>query len=106
MMIIAIYLYTHENKSPWDCVTKSHWILMALLIIKKSFKSIDFDLAKHVLVFPSSLSPPPPPSPLSPPLAMVELILIDQGIATIMYSYLFDSTKIKHSATHLNIQKF
>ena len=57
MMIIVIYLYTHENKSPWDCVTKSHWILMALLIIKKSFKSIDFDLAKHVLVFPPSLYP-------------------------------------------------
>ena len=40
----------------------------ALLWIKKSFKSIDFDLAKHALVSHS------------PTIALGELILINQGV--------------------------
>ena len=41
------------KRSPRDCVTKlrDNGIFKALLRIKKSFKSIDFDLAKHALVF-------------------------------------------------------
>lgn len=50
---ILIYLCIHEKRSPWDCVTQllKNPIFKALLRIKKSFKSIDFDVAKHVLVF-------------------------------------------------------
>ena len=43
-----------EIQSPWDCVIKLHdnRLFKALLWIKKSFKSIGFDLAKHALVCP------------------------------------------------------
>ena len=41
------------KRSMQDCVIKlrDNRLFKALLRIKKSFKSIDFDLAKHVLVF-------------------------------------------------------
>ena len=50
--IIVIYLCIHGKWFPWDYVTKSRdtWVFKALLRIKKSFKSIDFDLGKHLLV--------------------------------------------------------
>ena len=42
------------KRSPRECVIKLRYngIFKTLLCIKKSFKSIDFDLAKHVLVSP------------------------------------------------------
>ena len=41
-----------QKRSPWDCVIKlrGNWIFKALLWIKKSFKSGDFDLAEQALV--------------------------------------------------------
>ena len=69
------------KRSMQDCVIKlrDNRLFKALLRIKKSFKSIDFDLAKHALV-----------SLLTHPLivALVDLILINQGIMkiTILYS--------------------
>ena len=51
--IIFIYLCIHKKWSSWDCVIKLHdnRIFKALLPAKKSFKSINLGLAKHVLVF-------------------------------------------------------
>ena len=47
---------------------RDNWIFKALLWIKKSLNSIDFDLAKHALVSqPFTFS-------------LVELILINQGV--------------------------
>ena len=42
----------------WDFVTKlrDNPISKTLVSIKKSHKSTDFDLAKHILVFPTYLS--------------------------------------------------
>ena len=39
---------------PSDCATElsDNWIFKTLLRIKKSFKSIDFDLVKYALVSP------------------------------------------------------
>ena len=39
---------------PSDCATelRDNWIFKTLLRIKKSFKSIDFDLVKYALVSP------------------------------------------------------
>ena len=65
---------------------------------------IDFDLEKHALVSP-------PIHPLTP--ALIDLILINHGVMKYlftfysnMYSYLFDSTKTQHPATHLDIHDF
>ena len=53
---LIIYLCIHGKCSPWDYVTKlrDNQIFKALLRIKKSFRSIGFDLAKHLLVSPPS----------------------------------------------------
>ena len=61
-------MYSRKQSSQ-DCVIKlrDNRILKALLWIKKSFKSIDFDLAKHALV-----------SPTTHP--CTSWILIDQGV--------------------------
>ena len=71
--------------------------------IKKSFKSIDFDLAKHSVVSP----------PTHPCTGWVNLdwsgsykIIIDVVTAVITYSYLFESTKTQHPAAHLDIHNF
>ena len=91
-----------RKRSLWDCVIKLHdnRIFKALLWINKSFKSIDFDLAKHALVFP----------PTNPYIGWVNFdwsrsheIIIDAFTVVIMYSYLFDSTKTQPPATHLDI---
>ena len=68
LMLIVIYLCIHENGSRGTVVIKLHdnRIFKALLWIKKSFKSIDSYLGKHALVLST--------------LALVELILIDQGV--------------------------
>ena len=85
-----------------ECIIKSRdkQIFQALLRIEKSFISIDFGLAKHVLV--------------SPPTHSCtswdnfdwsenyEITIYYVFIAT-MYSYWFDSAKTQHPAAHLNI---
>ena len=51
--MIVICLCIHE-KSPRETAvinSRASWIFKALLRIKKSFKSIDFDLVKHISVF-------------------------------------------------------
>ena len=47
-----LFMYSRK-RSTWNCVIKlrDNRIFKALLWIKKSYKSIDFDLAKHALVF-------------------------------------------------------
>ena len=47
-----VFMYSWK-RSPRDCVLKlrGNQIFKALLWIKKSFKSFDFDLAKYTLVF-------------------------------------------------------
>ena len=98
-----------QKWSPWDCITKlrDNRIFKALLWIKKSFKSIDFDLAKHALVSPQT----------DHYTGWVNFgwsgsyeIAIDVFKVVIMYSYLFDSTKTQHlaqhTATHLDISSF
>ena len=76
------------KRSPRDCVIKlsDNRIFKELLWIKKSFKSIDFDLAKHALVFP----------PTHACTGWVNFdssgsyeITIDVFTVYIMYSYLF-----------------
>ena len=44
------------KRSPRDCVInlRDNQIFKVLLWIKKSFRSIDFDLAKHALVSPGT----------------------------------------------------
>ena len=99
-----LFMYSRK-RSPWDCVIKlrDNRIFKALLWIKKSFKSIDFDLAKHALVSP----------PSHPCIGWVNFdlsgsyeITVDVFTVVIMYSYLFHSTKIQHPATHLDIHNF
>ena len=53
-LLSFIYLFTMW--SPCDCVTKlcDNQIIKVLLRSRKSFKSIDFDLPKHVLVLTST----------------------------------------------------
>ena len=50
---IVIYLCVLEKRSSWDgfAMLRKNWIFRALLQIKKSFTSINFDLAKYLLVF-------------------------------------------------------
>ena len=51
MAVKSVFIYLFK-RSPRDRVIKLHSrLIKALLGIKKSFKSIDFDLAKHGLVF-------------------------------------------------------
>ena len=94
-----------RKRSPWNWVIKlrDNRIFKALLWIKKSFKSIDFDLAKHALVSP--------PTHLFAGWVNFDWsgsykITIDVLTVVIMYSYLFDSTKTQHPATHLDIHNF
>ena len=93
------------KRFPWDCVIKlrDNRTFKALLWIKKSFNSIDFDLEKHALV-----------SPLThPSIGWINFewsgsyeIIIDVFTIVIICSYLFDSTKTQHPATHLDIHNF
>ena len=56
-LLCDCHLFMYSRKwSPQDCVIKlrDNRTFKALLSIKISFKSIDFDLAKHALVFPST----------------------------------------------------
>ena len=66
-----------RKRSLRDCVIKlrDNRIFKALLSIKKSFKSIYFHLAKR-----ASVSHPPT-------LALVELILINQGVIKKLFTY-------------------
>ena len=95
------------KRSPRDCIIKlrDNRIFKALLWIKKPFKSIDFDLAKHALV-----SPPPRTRPCTGWVNFDQLgsyeITIYVFTVVIMYSYLFDTTKTQHPATHLDIHDF
>ena len=47
-----LFMYSQKNdpRETADLVLSDNRIFKTLLWIKKSFKSIDFDLAKHVLV--------------------------------------------------------
>ena len=51
-VVHRLVLLCSRKMSPWGRVTKlrGNRIFKVLLLIKKSFKFIDFDLAKHVLV--------------------------------------------------------
>ena len=95
--ICHLFMYSRKL-SPWDCVIKlrDNRIFKVLLWIKKSFKSIDSDLAKHALVSP----------PTHPCSGWVNLdcsgsyeIIIDVFTVVIMYSYLFDLQR--HSTLQL-----
>ena len=99
-----LFMYS-QKRSPIDCVIKlpDNRIFKALLWIKKSFKSIDFGLAEHALV-------PPPTHPCT---GWVDFdwsgsyeITIYIFTVVIIYSYLSDSTKTQHLATHLDIHNF
>ena len=95
-----LFMYL-QKRSSWNCVIKlrDNWMFKALLWIKKSFESINFELAKHALV-----------SPLTH--RCIGWINFDWSGSceitidvVIMYSYWFDSTKTQHSAT-LDVYNF
>ena len=93
---------------PYDCVTKlrDNWMFRALLRTMESFKSIDFDLAKQILISP-------PTHLCTDWVSFIRSWNYEIGVVHMciyvfilfMYSYLFNSTKTQQSATHLHCVK-